>query len=124
LELIHSNVCGLMKTTSRGGTWYFVTFTSWKKFMFIFWKRKERCLTNLRHTRPWWKLKLTWRSKPCDPIMEENLCPKNLMIFCVNVESNDKQLHLTHHNKMGLWNEPIGPSWSVLEAWFGHMDLT
>jgi hypothetical protein len=26
LELMHSDVCGLMKTTSRGGAQYFVTF--------------------------------------------------------------------------------------------------
>jgi hypothetical protein len=26
LELVHSNVCGSMKTTSRGGARYFVTF--------------------------------------------------------------------------------------------------
>jgi hypothetical protein len=26
LELVHNDVCGLMKTTSRDGTWYFVTF--------------------------------------------------------------------------------------------------
>jgi len=26
LELVHSNVCGPMKTTSRGGARYFVTF--------------------------------------------------------------------------------------------------
>jgi hypothetical protein len=29
---------------------------------------------------------------------------------------NVKQMHLTHHNKMELWNEPIGPSWNALEA--------
>jgi hypothetical protein len=81
-------------------------------------------LTNSRHTRPWCKLKPAWRLKPCDPTTKEKLCPKNLMTFCVNVESNDKQVHLTHHNKMELWNKPIGPSWSVLEAWFMHKDLT
>jgi hypothetical protein len=48
--------------------------------------------------------------------MEENLCPKSLMTFCVNVESSDKQVHLTHQNKMELRNKPIGPSWSVQEA--------
>ncbi len=34
----------------------------------------------------------------------------------LNVESNVKQVHLTHHNKMELRNEPIGPSWNALEA--------
>jgi hypothetical protein len=98
--------------------------TFWEKIIFIFWKQKERCLTNSRHTRPWWKIKLTWRSKPCDLTMEKKLCSKNLMTFCVNVECNNKQVHLTHHNKMELQNEPIGPSWNVLEAWFVHKDLT
>ncbi len=95
-----------------------------KKLMFTFWKQKEKSLTNSSYTRPWWRIKPTWRSKPCDSIMEENLCPKHLMIFCVNVESKDKQVHLTHHNKMELWNEPIGPSWNALKAWFVHKDLT
>ncbi len=56
--------------------------------------------------------------------MEENLCPKFLMIFYMNVESNHKKVHLTHHNKMELQNEPIEPSWSVREAWFLHKDLS
>jgi hypothetical protein len=84
-------------------------------FMFIFWKWKKRCLTNSRHRRPWWKLKSTWKSKPCNSTIEENLCPKSLMIFCVIMESNDKQVHLTHYNKMELGNKPIRPSWSVLK---------
>jgi hypothetical protein len=33
-----------------------------EKLMFTFWKQKERCLTNSKHTRPWWKMKLAWRS--------------------------------------------------------------
>jgi hypothetical protein len=32
-------------------------------------------------------------------------------------------VHLTHHNKMELWNEPTRPSWNMLEAWFVHKDL-
>jgi hypothetical protein len=44
--------------------------------------------------------------------------------FCVNVESNDKQMFFTHHNKMELQNEPMGPSWNVIETWFVHKDLT
>ncbi len=35
------------------------------------------------------------------------MSPKSLMTFCVNVESKDKQVHLTHNNKMELWNELI-----------------
>jgi len=46
---------------------------------------------------------------------KENLCPKRLMTFCMNVESNDKQVHLTHHNKMEL-KEKLGSSWSALET--------
>jgi hypothetical protein len=47
---------------------------------------------------------------------EGNLCPKHLTTSCMNVESNNKQVYLTHHNKMELWNELIGPAWSALEA--------
>jgi myosin-crossreactive antigen len=41
---------------------------------------------------------------------------KSLKTSCMNVESNDKQVHLTHHNKMELRKEPIGPSWTAQEA--------
>ncbi len=94
-----------------------------KKIMFTFWKRKEKCLTNSRHIRPCWRIKLAWRLKPYNLTIEHNLCPKSLMTFCMNVESNDKQVHLTHHNKMELRNEPIGPSWSAQKAWFLHKEL-
>ncbi len=100
------------------------SMTFQEKLMFTFWKQKEKCLTNSRHRRTWWRIKPTWRSKPYNSTMEENLFQKSLMTFYMNVESNDKQMHLTHHNKMELQNEPIGPSWSVLEAWFVHKDLT
>ncbi len=95
-----------------------------KKPMFTFWKQKEKCLTNSRHISPWWRIKPTWRSKPCDPTTEENLCPKVFTTFCMNVEFNEQQMHLTHHNKMELRNEPIGSSWNALETWFMHKDLT
>jgi hypothetical protein len=97
--------------------------TFWEKLMFNFWKWKERCLTNSRHTRPWWKIKPTWRSKPYSSITKESLCPKTLMTFCVNVKSNNKQVHLTQHNKMELWNKPTRPSWGALKTWFVHNDL-
>jgi hypothetical protein len=128
LELMHSDVCKLMKTTSHGGAWNFVTFIddfSKKTHVYLL-KAKGEVFDKFKayaNSKPWWKIKPTWRSNPCDPIMEENLCPKILMIFCVNVESNDKQVHLTHHNKMELWNEPIGPSWNALKTWFVHKDL-
>jgi hypothetical protein len=32
-------------------------------------------------------------------------------------------VHLTHHNKMELQNEPTRPSWSALKAWFVHKDF-
>jgi len=118
LELVHNDVCGPMKTTSRGGARYFVTFIddfSRKTHIYllgtkgeVFDKFKE--YKALVENQTGMKIKLFNRT------MEQNLCPKSLITFCMNVESNDKQVHLTHHNQMELWNEPIGPSWSVLEA--------
>jgi hypothetical protein len=81
-------------------------------------------LTNSRHKRLWWKLKPTWRSKPCNLTMGENLNPNFFMTICVNVESNNKQVHFTHHNNMELRNKPLKPSWNVLNASFVHKDLT
>ncbi len=62
----------------------------WEIFMFTFWKWKERCLTNSKHTRVWWIINSAWRSKPCTLTMKKNLCLKKLRTFCMNVESNDK----------------------------------
>jgi hypothetical protein len=53
LELMHSDVCRSMKTTSRGGAQYFVTFIddfSKKTHVYLL-KTKERCLTNSRHIK-------------------------------------------------------------------------
>jgi hypothetical protein len=101
-----------------------LSMTFWEKLMSPFWNPKERCLTNSRHTRSCWRMKLAWRSKPCNLTTEESLCPKSLTIFSVNVESNDKQVLHTHHNKMELRNKPIGPLWSTLGTWFMHKELT
>jgi hypothetical protein len=56
LELVHNDVCGLMKATFHGGARYFVTLINdfFRKI-----QRNERCLTNSRHKRLWWKLKPT-----------------------------------------------------------------
>jgi hypothetical protein len=54
-------------------------------------------------------MKLAWRSKPCNPTTKESFCPRSLMTFCMNVESNNKQVFFTHRNVMESWNEPMGP---------------
>jgi hypothetical protein len=118
LELVHSDVCGPMKTTSRGGARYFVTFIddfSRKTHVYLL-KAKGEVFDKFKANKALVKNQTGMRSKPCDPTTEENLCPKSLTTFCMNVESNVKQVHLTHHNKMELRNEPIGPSWNAPEA--------
>ncbi len=62
---------------------------TFRKHMFIFWKSRNKCLTNSKDTRCWKKMKQAWRSRSCNSTMEENLCPKNLMCFWVNVKSNN-----------------------------------
>jgi hypothetical protein len=98
-----------------------LSFTiSQKKLMSIFWRPKEKRLRNSNNTRPWWRTKLVTKSKCYNRTTEENLCPKGLTHFLLNVEFNDKQVRLIPHNKMVLRNVSIEPSWNVREAWFLH----
>ncbi len=96
--------------------------TSQEKFMFSFWRPKEKRLKISNNTRRWWRMKLVTKSKCYDLTTKENLCPRSLMHFLRNVEFNDKQVRLIRHNKMVLQNVPIEPSWNVQEAWFLHKD--
>ncbi len=105
-----------MKTTSRGGAQYFVTFIddfSRKTHVYLL-KVKGEVFDKFKAYKALVENQ-TGMKIFCDPTTEENLCPKSLMTFCMNVELNVKQVHLTHHNKMELRNEPIGPSWNARE---------
>jgi hypothetical protein len=118
LELVHSDVCRPMKTTSHDGARYFVTFIDdfSRKIHVYLLKAKREVFDKFKAYKALVENQTGMKIKPCDLTMEENLCPKCLTTSCMNVKSNDKQVHLTHHNKMELRKEPIGPSWSVLEA--------
>jgi hypothetical protein len=107
-----------MKTTSYGGARYFFTFINdfLKKTHVYLLKAKGEVFDKFKAYKALVENQTDMKIKPCDLTMKENFCPKSLMISCMNVESNDKQVHLIHHNKMELQNEPIGPSWSAFET--------
>jgi hypothetical protein len=118
LEIVHTDVCGPMKTTSHGGARYFLTFIddfSRKTHVYLL-KAKEKRLKSSNNTRRWWRTKLVTKSKCYVPTMEENLCLRNLTHFLRNVEFNYKQVRPIPHNKTVLRNVPIEPSWNVQEA--------
>ncbi len=59
LELVHSDVCEPMKTTSRGGARYFVTFIddfSRKTHVYLL-KAKGEAFNKFQAYRPWWRIK-------------------------------------------------------------------
>jgi hypothetical protein len=119
LELVHNNVCELMKSTSRGGARYFVTFIDdlSRKIHVYLLRAKGKVFDKFKEYKALVENQTGMKIKTFRSDNEgENLCPKSLTTFCMNVESNDKQVHRTHHNKMELWNEPIGPSWNALET--------
>jgi len=118
LELVHSDVCKLMKTTSRGGTQYFVTFIddfSRKTHVYLL-KVKGEMFDKFKAYKALVENQTGMKIKTLRSNNGGEFVSKKLMTSCMNVESNNKQVHLTHHNKMELWNELIGPSWSALEA--------
>ena len=51
LGLVHTDVCGLMKTTSMGGARYFVTFINDKtrRISVYFLKTKGKCFKKFKH---------------------------------------------------------------------------
>jgi len=92
LELMHSNVCKLMKTTSRGGAWYFVTFID------DFLRKTHVYLLKV-------KGKVFDKFKTYKALVENQTSMKIKTLQSDNggkFASNAKQMLLTHHNKMEL----------------------
>ncbi len=59
LELVHNDVCRLIKTTSHGGARYFVTFNdefSRKTHVYLL-KTKGELFEKFKAYRPWWRTK-------------------------------------------------------------------
>ena len=57
IELIHTDVCGPMQTTSLGGTKYFLIFVDDKsRFTWIYFIRKKSDVFEyFKELKPWWK---------------------------------------------------------------------
>ena len=55
LELIHSDVCGPMYSTSLSGFEYYITFIDdFSRNTWIYsWKQRVKCLKNSRSSKPW-----------------------------------------------------------------------
>jgi hypothetical protein len=60
LELIHSDVCGQIKSATLGGTKYFVTFIDdyFRSTIKYFMNINPKFLKNSKYLVQWWKIKL------------------------------------------------------------------
>jgi hypothetical protein len=109
-----------MKTTSHGGARYFVTFIddfSRKTHVYLL-KAKGEVFDKFKAYKASVENQTSMKIKTLRSDNEGEFVSKkfdNFLHECL-LESNDKQMHRTHHNKMELWKEPIGPSWSALET--------
>ena len=87
LEIVHSNVCGPMSSSSVSGYVYYVSFIddlSHKTWMY-FLKGKMKYLVSSRNTKPWSRTKLKGRSRLCGQIMAENSPRNNSRNFAENM---------------------------------------
>jgi hypothetical protein len=118
LKIVHTDVCGPMKTTSHGGARYFLTFIddfSRKTHVYLL-KAKGEAFEKFKQYKALVENEIGHKSKFYVPTTEENLCLRSLTHFLRNVEFNDKQVRPIPHNKTMLWNVPIEPSWNVQET--------
>lgn len=68
LEVIHSDVCGPIETTSLGGAKYFITFTDdFSRMCFVYFMKSKdeqmKHMTNSRNSKTWLRINSTTKSK-------------------------------------------------------------
>ncbi len=99
---MHSDVCGPMKTTSHGGARYFVTFINdfLRKTHVYLLKAKGEVFDKFKEYKALVENQTGMKIKTLRSDNEGKFVSKKF--DSMNVESNDKQVHLTHHNKMEL----------------------
>ncbi len=122
LELVHSNVCEPMKTTSHVGAWYFVTFINnfSRKIHVYFLKAKGKVFDKFKAYKALVENQTNMKIKTLQSSRGKFVSKKFDDFLC---KFNDKQVHLIHHNKMELQNELTRPSRSALKTWFVHKDF-
>ncbi len=83
LEIMHINVCGLMKTKSCGGAQYIITFIDdfSRKTNVYFLKAKGEVFDKFKAYKMLVENETNMKIKNLWSLMEESLCPKNLMVF-------------------------------------------
>ena len=75
LELIHTDVCGPMSTTARGGFQYFITFPDdFSRYGHVYLiKHKSEHLKSLGIFRIRLKINVARKLRPCDLIVEASI---------------------------------------------------
>lgn len=112
LELIHSDVCGPMRTASIGGQFiYFVTFIDdFTNFTVVYPMRSKSSTTMLQHFQAYKAYAENQTGKRIRCLRsdgEENISRKHLTIISANMASPGKLLHPTPPNTTAWQNEPI-----------------
>ena len=84
LQLIHSDVCGPMRTPALGGYLYFVTFIDdYSRYTWVYGlKANQRSFVIFDTLSLKLKLRQALRSKPCILIEGDNTCPMLLRTIC------------------------------------------
>jgi hypothetical protein len=118
LEIVHTDVCGPMKTTSHGGARYFLTFIDnfSRKIHVYLLKVKGEAFEKFKQYKALLENKIGHKIKLLQSNNKAEFVSKKLTHFLRNVKFNDKQVCPIPHNKMVLRNVPIEPSWNVQET--------
>ena len=85
---------------------------------FTLWRTKMKYSVSSRNSKPWSRTILKRRSRPVDQIMEDNSLRINSKSYAKNQGLRGICLLLIIHNRMGLRNGRIEPSWKLQEKCF------
>ena len=115
LEIIHSDVCGPMSSSSLNGYVYYVSFID--DFLgrrgYTLWRTKVKYSASSRNSKPWSRTTQKRRSRPFDQIMEDNSHQMNSKTYAKNKGLRGSYTLLIIHNRMGLQKGIIELSWKL-----------
>ena len=100
LEIVHSDICGPMQTSSIGHCNYFLTFivTTQEKHGYIFWNINLMHLFVYINSRNWWRTRVVTTSKSQGQIEVVNMIQMNLIFFSkpmAYIRNSRRDIHLS-----------------------------
>ena len=112
LELVHSEICGLINPSSNGGKRYIITFIddfSWKTWVY-FLQEKSEAFVAFKNYKVLVEKEMGSPIKVLHTYVVENISHKNLQNFVRTMESRSNLLQLTRLNKM-MFAKPFDKEW-------------